>query len=100
MNQSPNQGIVLMNLGSPDSCSVADVRKYLVEFLMDERVIDYPYLFRTALVKGIIGPFRSPKSAEAYHKIWTNEGSPLVVITKLLKAELEKLTDMPIEVAM
>ena len=60
-----------MNLGSPDSTEVKDVSRYLKQFLMDERVIDYPFLFRTLLVKGIIVPFRAPKSAEAYKTIWT-----------------------------
>jgi hypothetical protein len=54
------KGILLMNLGSPDSTSVKDVRKYLNEFLMDERVIDIPYLARVLLVQGIIVPFRHP----------------------------------------
>ena len=72
------RGIVLMNLGSPDSTSVKDVRKYLNEFLMDGRVIDIPYLQRLLLVRGIIVPFRAPKSAEAYRTIWWKEGSPLV----------------------
>ena len=70
------KGIVLMNLGSPDSTSVKDVRRYLNEFLMDERVIDVPWLLRLFLVRGIISPFRAPKSAEAYRSIWTKEGSP------------------------
>lgn len=73
------RGILLMNLGSPDSTSVKDVRKYLNEFLMDERVIDLPYLQRLLLVKGIIVTFRAPKSAKAYASIWTEEGSPLIV---------------------
>ena len=71
-----------MNLGSPDSTEVKDVSRYLKQFLMDERVIDYPYLLRTLLVKGLIVPFRAPKSAEAYKTVWTKEGSPLVVLTK------------------
>lgn len=75
------KGLILMNLGSPDSTSVKDLRKYLNEFLMDERVIDKPYLLRYLLVKGIIVPFRAPKSAEAYEQIWWPEGSPLVVLT-------------------
>jgi len=89
-----------MNLGSPDSTSVKDVRSYLQEFLMDGRVIDSPYLLRTILVKGIITPFRAPKSAEAYQAIWTKDGSPLVSITHQLKKSLEKEIDEPIEVAM
>lgn len=94
------RGIILMNLGSPASTGVGDVRKYLNEFLMDERVIDSPWLARTILVKGIITPFRAPKSAEAYESIWTKEGSPLVHITCQLRNELQKKTDEPIVVAM
>ena len=89
-----------MNLGSPDSTEVKDVRRYLDEFLMDERVIDYPYLFRLLLVKGIIVPFRAPKSAEAYKSIWTKDGSPLVVFTKQLQESLEKQVAEPVEIAM
>ena len=59
-----------MKLGSPDSTSVKDVKRYLDEFLMDERVIDKPWLFRALLVKGIIVPTRGPKSAKLYQKIW------------------------------
>lgn len=89
-----------MNLGSPDSTQVKDVKKYLNEFLMDERVIDYPYLFRKLLVQGIIVPFRSPKSAEAYKSIWTDAGSPLVVLTKELKYALQERINIPVEIAM
>jgi ferrochelatase len=94
------RGIVLMNLGSPDSTSVKDVRRYLNEFLMDEKVIDIPYLARLLLVKGIIVPFRAPKSAEAYRTIWTNNGSPLIVLTQQLQKELQQLVDEPVEIAM
>jgi len=94
------RGIVLMNLGSPDSTEVKDVRRYLNEFLMDEKVIDVPYLVRMLLVKGIIVPFRAPKSDEAYKTIWTKEGSPLVVLTKQLQLQLAQLVDEPIEIAM
>lgn len=89
-----------MNLGSPDSTDVSDVRRYLNEFLMDERVIDQPYWKRFLLVKGIITPFRAPKSAHAYSKVWTKDGSPLVVITNQLRQALQKLTAMPVEIAM
>ncbi len=89
-----------MNLGSPDSTEVKDVRRYLNEFLMDERVIDMPYLKRLLLVKGIITPFRAPKSAEAYRTIWTKEGSPLIVLTKQLQEALQQQVDVPVEIAM
>ncbi len=94
------RGIVLMNLGSPDSTEVKDVRKYLLEFLMDERVIDYPYIFRLALVGGIIAPLRAPRSAEAYKKVWTKDGSPLVVLTKQLQNALQPQVNEPVEIAM
>jgi ferrochelatase len=95
-----NKGILLMNLGSPDSTEVGDLRKYLDQFLMDERVIDKPWLLRALLVKGIIVPFRAPKSAEAYKTIWTKEGSPLIVITRQLQAALQNEIDEPVEIAM
>jgi ferrochelatase len=94
------KGVLLMNLGSPDSTEVKDVKKYLDEFLMDERVIDYPYLFRLLLVKGLITPTRSAKSAEAYKTIWTAEGSPLIVFTKQLQQALQNEIEEPVEIAM
>jgi ferrochelatase len=89
-----------MNLGSPDSTDVKDVKRYLDEFLMDERVIDSPYLLRLLLVKGIITPFRSAKSAHAYSTIWTKEGSPLIVLTQQLQAALQQQVYEPVEIAM
>jgi ferrochelatase len=100
MAKSKKTGILLMNLGSPDSTEVKDVRKYLMEFLMDGRVIDYPYLFRKILVGGIIVPSRAPKSAEAYKTIWTKEGSPLVVFTKQLQHALQQQIPEPVEMSM
>ena len=94
------RGIVLMNLGSPDSTSTKDVRKYLDQFLMDERVIDIPYLLRFLLVRGIINTFRAPKSAEAYKIIWTDKGSPLIEFTRQLQHALQQLVDVPVEIAM
>ncbi len=94
------RGVILMNLGSPDSTAVPDVKNYLTEFLLDKRVIDYPYLLRKLLVQAIIVPFRAPKSAEAYRTIWTSEGSPLVVTTKKLGAALQQKIDEPVSVAM
>ena len=74
------KGALLINLGSPDSPEKKDVKKYLGQFLMDERVIDEPLWLRTLLVKGIILNFRPKKSAAAYKKIWWKEGSPLIVL--------------------
>lgn len=95
-----NTAILLMNLGSPDSTEVKDVRKYLKQFLMDERVIDVPFLLRYFLINAVIVPFRAPKSAEAYKTIWTKEGSPLVVLTRQLQAALQAHIDLPVEIAM
>lgn len=98
--KSATRAIVLMNLGSPDSTSVGDVRKYLNEFLMDARVMDYPFLPRLLLVKGIITPFRASQSAHAYESIWTDEGSPLIVLTRELKEALDGELDLPVTIAM
>jgi ferrochelatase len=72
-------GVLLINLGTPDSPSVSDVRSYLSQFLNDPRVIDIPWLLRKMLVNLIIVPFRAPKSAKIYKKLWTGEGSPLLI---------------------
>lgn len=86
------KGILLINLGTPDSSSVSDVRKYLREFLMDKYVIDLPYLIRWLLVNVIIATFRAPKSAFIYQKLWTEKGSPLLyygkIVTRLLQNKL------------
>src|ERR1700682_5023102 len=82
------RGILLVNLGSPDAPSVPGVRKYLREFLMDPRVLDVPYPLRLAIVYGGILPFRPRASAEAYARIWTEQGSPLVTVSASLQRRL------------
>lgn len=94
------KGILLVNLGSPDSPEPKDVKKYLGEFLMDERVIDIPLIARTALVKGIILNTRPKQSAAAYKKIWWDEGSPLIVLSKRLQNKIQKQVDYPVALAM
>ncbi|MCH7397423.1 ferrochelatase [Belliella sp. R4-6] len=81
-------GVLLVNLGTPDSTATGDVRKYLREFLMDGRVIDFPFIPRWMLVNLIIAPFRAPKSAKEYRKLWTDRGSPLLFHTQDLKDKL------------
>jgi len=71
-------GVLLVNLGTPDTPNTPDVRKYLREFLLDRRVIDIPAVQRYALINGIIAPFRAPKSAKIYKQLWTKRGSPLL----------------------
>lgn len=94
------KGILLVNLGSPNSTSVKDVKNYLDEFLMDERVIDFPYITRALLVKGIILNSRPKQSAEAYSKVWTDEGSPLIVISEKFHKKVQDKTDTPVALAM
>ncbi len=95
-----NKAVLLVNLGSPDSPSVADVRRYLREFLMDGRVLDVNWLLRFCIVHFAILPFRPKQSAEAYHKIWTPAGSPLVVTSRNVQAQLQQRVTVPVELAM
>jgi ferrochelatase len=94
-----SKAVLLVNLGSPDSPSVPDVRRYLNEFLMDERVIDTPWLLRRFVV-GMILIKRPAESGHAYDKIWTKDGSPLVVTSKHVQAELQQRLSVPVELAM
>ena len=94
------KGALLINLGSPDSPDPGDVKRYLGEFLMDERVIDISKVLRTFLVKGIILNTRPKKSAKAYKKIWWEEGSPLIVLSKRLQKSVQKKISIPVELAM
>ncbi len=83
--------VLLIQLGTPDSPSVKDVRTYLTEFLNDPRVIDIPWLGRKLLVNGIIVPFRAPKSAKIYKELWDlgNGVSPLKTYTESVKKKLQ-----------
>lgn len=101
MTQALRPGILLLNLGSPDSTKVEDVRTYLREFLSDPRVIDIPTPIRKMILELFILPFRPKKSAHAYETIWTPEGSPLIVITERVAHKLrERLEDVPVEIGM
>lgn len=94
------RAILLVNLGSPASTAHGDVRTYLDEFLMDPYVIDVPRPLRSLIVRGFILPSRPAKSAEAYEKIWTEDGSPLVVISERTRAALEARTGIAVGLAM
>jgi ferrochelatase len=93
------KGILLVNLGSPDSTAVSDVRRYLNEFLMDGRVIDTPWLLRRFIV-GMILINRPKESAHAYEKIWLPEGSPLVATSRHVQQKLQARLTVPVELAM
>lgn len=94
------KGVLLVNLGSPDSSSVADVRRYLREFLMDPRVLDMNPVSRFLLVNGVILVNRPKQSAHAYQSVWTREGSPLIVISRNVLAKVRKQVKVPVDLAM
>jgi len=83
-------GVLLINLGTPDDPSVKSVKKYLKQFLSDPRVIDIPGILRWLLLRLVILPFRSPKSAEAYSAIWQDEGSPLLINSRKFAENLSR----------
>lgn len=94
------KGVLLVNLGSPDSTDPKDVKKYLDEFLMDPRVIDVPFWLRSFIVRGIILNTRPKQSAAAYQKIWWKEGSPLIVISERLQEKIQAKVNIPVGLAM
>ncbi|HRJ46415.1 MAG TPA: ferrochelatase [Opitutaceae bacterium] len=98
----PKRAVLLVNLGSPDSTAVPDVRRYLREFLGDERVLDVPAALRWALLEGIILRTRPKKSAHAYAEIWTEAGSPLIVTSRSVQQKLAAALgpDTPVYLAM
>ncbi len=98
----PTTGVLLINVGTPDSPAVGDVRKYLSQFLNDPRVIDIPWIARKLLVNAIIVPFRAPKSAKLYKQMWTPEGSPLLIHSRNFGVKLQEQLgdDYMVEIAM
>lgn len=82
-------GVLLLNLGTPNSPKTSDVRRYLNQFLSDPRVIDLPWIVRKILLNVIILPFRSAQSAKAYQMIWDSNGSPLLFHTKSLGEKVQ-----------
>lgn len=90
MTKFGKKGVLMVNLGTPDSPNRKDVRRYLTQFLMDARVIDYPFLVRSLLVKGVIAPFRSGSSSKLYKELWTEKGSPLKVYGERLSESVRK----------
>ncbi len=94
-----SKAVLLVNLGSPDSPSVPDVRRYLNEFLMDGRVIDVAWPLRRLIV-GLILINRPKESAHAYQSVWTEEGSPLIVTSRHVQTLLQKRVTLPVDLAM
>jgi ferrochelatase len=94
------KAVLLVNLGSPDSPSVPDVRRYLREFLMDGRVLDVNWFARFCIVHFAILPSRPKQSAHAYQSVWLPEGSPLVVISRKVQKKLQAKVPFPVELGM
>ncbi len=91
MIDQPKTGILIVNLGTPDAPTRSAVYRYLKEFLLDPRVIDINPIARNLLVRGIIAPFRSGKSAKAYQELWTEEGSPLKFYGQRLVQQVQQM---------
>jgi len=95
-----NKAVLLANLGSPDDCKEQPVREYLNQFLMDPYVIQLPWILRRLIVSLFVLPKRPKASAEAYQKIWTEQGSPLVTFSKTQRDLLQQQSELPIFLAM
>lgn len=93
-------GILLINIGSPDQPTTRSVARFLRKFLSDKRVVKIPRIIWLPILYGIILPFRSKQSAKLYQKIWTQEGSPLTVISKQLAGKLQNEIQTPVEIGM
>src|SRR4029078_11311672 len=94
-----SKGVLFVNLGSPDSPSVPDVRRYLNEFLMDSRVLDVAWPIRRFIVSTIL--IKRPKeSSHAYQKVWRKDGSPLIAISNNVLEQLRARVQAPVELAM
>ncbi len=96
----PRSGILLANLGSPDSPAIPDVRRYLRQFLMDERVLDIAWWKRFLIVHLFILPFRPARTSEAYRQIWRPDGSPLIAISRQLLEAIQTRMPVPVALAM
>ena len=94
------RAVLLVNLGSPDSTSIPDVRRYLNEFLSDDRVLDIAKPIQQFVLKCFILPRRPKQSAHAYEQVWQPEGSPLMIISRQVQTRLQEQVDLPIHLAM
>ncbi len=95
-----NKAILLVNLGSPEKAEKKQVRSYLNQFLMDPYVIQLPWPLRRLIVSMFVLPTRPKASAHAYQSIWTDEGSPLVVYSEIVRRKLQRKLDIPVSLAM
>lgn len=100
MENMPKQGILLANLGTPDEPTAPAVKRFLAQFLMDKRVVDLTRWLWCPLLHGIILPTRSPRVAKLYKTVWMDDGSPLMVYSKLQALALKESLDVPVELGM
>ena len=94
------KNILLINLGSPKSLDLKNVKEYLLEFLSDDYVIDLPKLIQQLIIRGIILPFRAPKTRKAYKTIWGESGSPLIDNTQKIANSLSERMGWNVRIAM
>lgn len=100
MENNKKQGVLLVNLGTPDSATPAGVRRFLSEFLHDKRVVNLTRWLWCPILHGVILPIRSPKVAKLYQSVWMDDGSPLLVYSQRQAEKLEKKLEMPVALGM
>lgn len=100
MNKKNKQGVLLVNLGTPDEPSVPAVKRFLSQFLHDKRVVDMTRWLWCPLLHGVILPIRAPKVAKLYQSVWMDEGSPLMVHSQRQADKLALALDIPVALAM
>ncbi|EGU39998.1 ferrochelatase [Vibrio scophthalmi] len=100
MNNNNKQGVLLVNLGTPDEPTAPAVKRFLSQFLHDKRVVDMTRWLWCPLLHGVILPIRAPKVAKLYQSVWMDEGSPLMVYSQRQAAKLAAQLDIPVELAM
>ena len=100
MQSTKKQGVLLVNLGTPDAPTAPAVKRFLSQFLHDKRVVDMTRWLWCPLLHGVILPIRSPKVAKLYQTVWMDEGSPLLVYAKRQADKLKQQIDMPVELGM
>ncbi|QXO16638.1 ferrochelatase [Vibrio ostreae] len=100
MQNNKNYGVLLANLGTPQAPTAAEVKRFLSEFLHDQRVVDMSRWLWCPILHGIILPLRSPKVAKLYQSIWMDEGSPLMVYSKRQQQGLQQALNIPVEMGM
>ncbi|KOO12902.1 ferrochelatase [Vibrio xuii] len=100
MQNNKKQGVLLVNLGTPDEATSPAVKQFLSQFLHDKRVVDMTRWLWCPILHGVILPIRAPKVAKLYQSVWTDEGSPLMVYSKRQAEKLKQLVDMPVELGM